>query len=203
VQGSYLRTLRPHLESVPHPYRTLLELMMGQSLARRVVVAPAACEPAQQTESPQPLAEAPAVIPPPLRYRVVDALNARVKRVALVHRIAKRTFQGALRARRLLIALVGTWRSRIRITPSSNGFLGAPKAHRNPDVVRHPGSPRNGQLATRRHGQVDRSHRTSDDPADLGPPRDLSGLPRDRPGPMGAQEECWGRCQEHPDVKTS
>jgi len=91
TQANYLRALRSYVESMPRPYHTLLELTMGQSLAKRVVVAAVA------TDS----SAVPARVPP-LRYRMLDALNARLKRAWPVHRLARGSVHRVLQVRALL-----------------------------------------------------------------------------------------------------
>ena len=71
---SHLRSLRPHLEQIPRPYHALIELAMGQLLARWGYLDPPAREPELL----------------PLRYRVVDAINERIKCLGQMHRLAKR-----------------------------------------------------------------------------------------------------------------
>jgi len=90
AQGNYMRTLRPHLESLPPAYHTLLELALGQSLSTRF------------PQNLPRLAEPPPPPPPPLRYRAVDGLNAHLKRVRLAHGLARALVHGILRARTLL-----------------------------------------------------------------------------------------------------
>ncbi len=113
AERNYLRTLRPHLESLPRPYHTLLEFTVGQSLAKRVTQCQAANAPALPTD-----------VPAPLRYRMVDALNVRLKRIRLVHQIARSSLQGMLRTRRMLIARIQTLRSSSEARGGSRAHLG-------------------------------------------------------------------------------
>src|SRR5208337_4923867 len=106
AQGSFLRSWRPHLESLPAPYHTLIELTMGQSLERRVLP-PVANEAVRRD-----------LLLPPLRYRIVDALNMRVKRNRLVHQVAKRSVQGLLRVRRMTIQRLHVMRTTSRAVKS-------------------------------------------------------------------------------------
>jgi O-antigen biosynthesis protein len=143
AQGSYLRTLRPYLELVPPSYHTLLELMMGQALAKRIVAAPA---PVADAPAPQPEP------PPPLRYRLVDALNRRLKRIRLVHEIAKKSLQGMLWARRIVAGRIHTMQASGEVHRRS-------RAHRNLNIVRHAGAPMNGKIVSGRNDRVGRSAR--------------------------------------------
>lgn len=81
VVRNHLRSLRPHLGQVPEPYRPLIELAMGQLLERWGYFDP----------PPEPaVLEPPEPPPPPLRYRIVDAVNDRIKFLKPVHRLARR-----------------------------------------------------------------------------------------------------------------
>jgi len=153
-QENYLRILRSHLESLPPACHTLLELMIGQSLAKRVVVAPAVAEPSSAEVQANP-----PVVPPPLRYRVVDALNVRLKRAGLVHQIAKRFLQGLVRARRMMRGRISALRSPNSSLALSTKVPGDRKAQLPPHVVRHAGLPLSGQLGLTRNAHVGRNLR--------------------------------------------
>jgi hypothetical protein len=114
VIRNHLRSLRPHLEQIPRPYHALIELAMGQLLARWGYLDPppapvestkeaadvAAPEPQPQPQpQPQPLPE-PEPQPLPLRYRVADAVNERIKGLRPMHRLAKRLIQAGWRPSR-------------------------------------------------------------------------------------------------------
>ncbi len=95
AHGSHLATLRSYAGSLPIPYRTLLELTVGQALALRTAATPAVTDGAPQQGSLLPL-----------RYRLVNALNLRLKRARLIHRAAKVSVQGLLRARRRVVSRI-------------------------------------------------------------------------------------------------
>ena len=81
---SHLRTLRPYLEEIPRAYHPLIELAMGQLLDRWGLIDPPPPPPPEPEEPPPPL---------PLRYRIADAINDRVKRLRPMHRMAKRLIE--------------------------------------------------------------------------------------------------------------
>jgi glycosyltransferase involved in cell wall biosynthesis len=89
LRANYARSLRPHLEHLPRIYYPLIEMILGHSLRTRHSPKPAEPEP-----PPPP--------PPPLRYRVVDVLNARLKQLRPVHRLARSLVHGMLALRALL-----------------------------------------------------------------------------------------------------
>ncbi len=92
VIRNHLRSLRPHLEQIPRPYHGLIELSMGLLLARWGYFdpPPASEQPADEAIH-EPMPEPP---PLPLRYRIADAINDRVKGLRPIHRLAKRLILG-------------------------------------------------------------------------------------------------------------
>jgi glycosyltransferase involved in cell wall biosynthesis len=96
VHRSFLRTLRPHLAAIPGPYHAFFEMCIGQSLLSRGRLG--------RNEPVPPPPPVPALAPPwPLRYRLADGLNARLKRFSYLHRAGKTTIQGLLHLRRRMI----------------------------------------------------------------------------------------------------
>ena len=103
VRRNYLRSLRPHLEFIPEEYQPFFEMCIGQSLVNRGLLwdpdqAPAGA-PVPAT-APSAANEMTATEAWPLRYRVVDGLNARLKRFSLVHRTGKSAIDVLMRLRR-------------------------------------------------------------------------------------------------------
>jgi glycosyltransferase involved in cell wall biosynthesis len=100
VVRNHLRSLRPHLERIPRPYHALIELAMGQLLARWGYLdpPPAPVESTEQTALVAP--PGPEWQPLPLRYRVADAINERIKSLRPMHRLAKRLIQAGWRPSR-------------------------------------------------------------------------------------------------------
>jgi hypothetical protein len=86
-QANYARHLRPYLEEVPEAYRDLLRLAQGQALRLAAAAPPA----------PPP----PGVGPRPLRYDIVDALNAGLKRLGPLHAVGRRAIGALVRCCRL------------------------------------------------------------------------------------------------------
>jgi GT2 family glycosyltransferase/glycosyltransferase involved in cell wall biosynthesis len=95
IRQNILRSLRPHLDRIPEPYHAFFEMCIGQSLVARGGMG-----------SPAPVAAPVAApVPPwPLRYRLADGLNARLKRFSSLHRVGKRSIQGLLKLGRMLDA---------------------------------------------------------------------------------------------------
>lgn len=92
VIRNHLRSLRPHLEQIPRPYHGLIELSMGLLLARwGYFDPPPAADDSDDEPAPGPMAEPPLL---PLRYRIADAINDRVKALRPIHHLAKRLLQG-------------------------------------------------------------------------------------------------------------
>jgi len=115
LRPSLARSLRPHLELIPQLYHPLIEMILGQSLKNR--------------GTPKVLE-----VVPPLRYRVVDALNARLKRMALVHRMLKRSARLAFHARQVMVeAARRTRRAEESRTKRRQTDFG-------PNLIRHEGS---------------------------------------------------------------
>ncbi len=116
-RANYTRSLRPYLRDVPEIYHPLFEMAVGHS--RTNPAKPAA-------PRPQP--------PHPLRYRLADALNSRLKRLVPIHRAIKRLAQlasGAGRAAAAAPRRIGSMtRSRVRRIPADHGA----------DLIRHDGS---------------------------------------------------------------
>jgi len=86
VRANYMRSLRPHLDMFPRPYHPLFEMILGQTLARRELME------VHNGSSTHPM-----------RYREVDALNALLKRMPLVHRSVKTSARIAFRVGRALV----------------------------------------------------------------------------------------------------
>jgi len=83
VRRNYERLLRPHLEQIPGPYHQLIEMCLGRSLTDRGILGIGGGGPPAW----------------PLRYKIVDGLNARLMQFSYVHRMVKRSIQGLLRLR--------------------------------------------------------------------------------------------------------
>jgi glycosyltransferase involved in cell wall biosynthesis len=132
VQDKHLRNLSPHLELLPRPYHTLLELVVSQSPARHVVVPEVANSPAGQEVTARPLA------PPPLRYRAVDALNLRLKRVRLLHQFAKKSIQGLLRVRCIAAEWILAREASNRIRQESRTHLGQDHTRQDLSLMNRP-----------------------------------------------------------------
>jgi glycosyltransferase involved in cell wall biosynthesis len=93
VRRNFLRSLRPHLEYIPDLYQPFFEMCIGQSLVDRGLLWNGEPTPSPATGlSPVPTW--------PLRYRLVDGLNARLKRLSFLHRAGKASIQAFLRLRR-------------------------------------------------------------------------------------------------------
>jgi glycosyltransferase involved in cell wall biosynthesis len=94
LRANFARSLRPHLPLISPLYHPLIEMALGQSLVQRGTLKPRDFTPNSEQH---PQSEG-----PPLRYRLVDALNARVKRIRLVHGVARRLVRALLQTRSLL-----------------------------------------------------------------------------------------------------
>jgi GT2 family glycosyltransferase/glycosyltransferase involved in cell wall biosynthesis len=93
--NSYLnnmRGLRPYIEYLPHSLGHVVTFALAHYL--RTLGAPG---------HPSP-ASAPAATALPLRYRIADQINLRIKRFSIVHRLARKAFSGLLAVRRGLTA---------------------------------------------------------------------------------------------------
>jgi hypothetical protein len=80
---NYLRHLRPYLEEAPEPFRDIIRLAQGLALRH-----------------PEPMDVAVGPDLPrgrPLRYDIADAINARLKKLGVIHRAGRRLFQAAVR----------------------------------------------------------------------------------------------------------
>src|SRR5262249_43802659 len=88
--NSYLnnmRGLRPYIEFLPHSLGHVVTFALAHYL--RTLGAP---------DHPSP-ASAPAATALPLRYRIADQINLRIKRFSIVHRLARKAFSGLLAVR--------------------------------------------------------------------------------------------------------
>jgi GT2 family glycosyltransferase len=104
VIRNHLRSLRPHLEQIPRPYHALIELAMGQLLARWGYFDPPPdpeelARKAAELAPPEPEPE-PEPAPLPLRYRIADAINDRIKALRPMHRLARRLIEAGWRTSR-------------------------------------------------------------------------------------------------------
>jgi len=96
VERNFQRSLRPYLEQIPEPYHQLIKMCLGQSLVDRGFI----CSDGQAPSLSIAGGGAPAW---PLRYRIVDSLNARLQRFSYLHRVGKKSIQCLLRLRRRII----------------------------------------------------------------------------------------------------
>jgi glycosyltransferase involved in cell wall biosynthesis len=92
AQQDCLRPVRPHFERIPKPYHPLVELCVGRSL-------PGPGWLWNGVPSVGPLAPA-----RPLRYRLADGLNERLRRFPYMHRAGKTTIRGLLAVRRRVLS---------------------------------------------------------------------------------------------------
>jgi glycosyltransferase involved in cell wall biosynthesis len=88
ARKNLLRSLRPHMEYLPRAYQPLVEMAVGLSLLR------------WESSLTPPIA--PPATDVPLRYRIVDALNLRLKKIGMIHYVAKGLAKRVLQLRRLL-----------------------------------------------------------------------------------------------------
>jgi glycosyltransferase involved in cell wall biosynthesis len=96
VKRNFQRSLRPHLEQIPEPYHQLIEMCLGRSLIDRGFLA-------SDGQAPSPAIAGDSVPAWPLRYKIVDGLNARLKQFSQLHRVGKQSIQGILQVRRRMI----------------------------------------------------------------------------------------------------
>jgi glycosyltransferase involved in cell wall biosynthesis len=96
AQRDYLPALRPHFELIPEPYHPLVELFVGRALAHGDWL---------RTVEPPPAPSVPAAPQPswPLRYRIADGLNARLRRLPALHRAGQVSIQRLLHVRRRIL----------------------------------------------------------------------------------------------------
>jgi len=87
VRRNYERSLRPYLEQIPEPYHPLIEMCLGRLLVDRGILRIAG-------------GGAPAW---PLRYKIVDGLNARLKQFSNLHRVGKKSIRGILQLQTRII----------------------------------------------------------------------------------------------------
>ncbi len=119
VRANFARSLRPHLELIPQVYHPLIEMILGQTLKNRGIPK------VREVVPPPPL---------PLRYRVVDALNARLKRMAKVHRILKRSARLAFHAGQVMVEAARHTR------PAEESRTKRRQTDFGPNLIRHEGS---------------------------------------------------------------
>lgn len=93
VRGKFLRSSRPYLDQIPRAYHPLIEMCLGRSLADHGQI--------ESCHAPAPLGPA---LPGtwPLRYKIADAINARLKRLSVIHRSGKVLIRGLLRLKTLV-----------------------------------------------------------------------------------------------------
>jgi glycosyltransferase involved in cell wall biosynthesis len=98
AQRDCLRPDRPHFERIPMPYHPLVELCVGRSLP-----GPGWLWNGEPSLGPPAPAR-------PLRYRLADGLNERLKRFPYMHRAGRTTIRGLLAVRRRVL-LAGSIRT--------------------------------------------------------------------------------------------
>jgi hypothetical protein len=113
-RANHVRSLRPYFETIPPLYHPLIEMAVGQSLKDLFP------EPAPPSE-------------PPLRHRLVDGLNARLKRLAPAHRAIKRLVRFATGAARAIADIPR------RVGPTMRSPAPGDPAGPRIDPIRHEG----------------------------------------------------------------
>jgi len=96
IRRNYVRSLRPHLEQIPEPYHPLIEMCLGRSLVDRGLLG-------SDGQAPSLSNAGGSASSWPLRYKIVDGLNARLKQFSYLHRVGKKSIHGLLQLRRRII----------------------------------------------------------------------------------------------------
>jgi GT2 family glycosyltransferase/glycosyltransferase involved in cell wall biosynthesis len=147
LQRNFLRSLRPHRDLIPEAYHAFFEMCIGQSLVNRGLLC--------RNEPAPPPPPVPTPAPPwPLRYRLVDGLNARLKRLTYLHRAGKASIQSLLHLRRRI--LDGRSIRSEELSPAGAGAAGGLQSRLAPQ----PASGASGLLRNRRTPWADREAST-------------------------------------------